>query len=70
MLYRFVEMLFRMSERRNGIENTSKSRGRRASQTALTIVTGAPVSAKVDGGPGIRIMPPLPFIASTIEHRK
>jgi hypothetical protein len=52
-----------MSERRNGIENTSKSRGRRASQTALTIVTGAPVSAKVDGGPGIRIMPPLPFIA-------
>jgi hypothetical protein len=26
-------------------------------------VTGAPVSAKVDGGPGIRIMPPLPFIA-------
>ena len=46
MLYRFVEMLLgrnasRMSERRNGVESTWKSRGRRASQTALTIVTAA-----------------------------
>jgi hypothetical protein len=53
MLYRFVEMLLgrnasRMSERRNGVENAWKSRGRRASQTALTIVTGEPAKLVAD----------------------